>query len=291
MAVKRDVFLDIADNQLRHKAADSGFALMDGREEGILVGRHRRFNRMKRTLSAFFRFTSEEVQAGNPFKPKYANCRNAPGQFTPAMVTLTYPDNSHWRPDHITAFVKHCREYAKRKWGERLRYAWVAEETKRGVVHYHVVLWLPRNSKLPKPDEQGWWPHGHSKIEAVRKGVYGYLLKYISKGVQGTGLGVHSFSESGKRQTPRMFSHGGLNPRDREFLQHQMLPAYVKDIFGGIPFGQKIRRVKGGWECGKVWVKGNWECMWSALERRPHFKFGVSWSPLPDELPDVFIPF
>lgn len=288
---KPDTFLNIADNQIRHKAAVSGFQFLDGREEGILIGHSRKFNRMKRTVSAFFRFTSEEKQSANPFKPKYANFRNAPGQLTPALVTLTYPSNEEWRPEHITAFINHCRNYSKRHWSEILRYAWVAETTKRGVIHYHVVLWIPRNARLPKPDEQGWWPHGSSKIESVRRGVYGYLLKYISKGTDGTGLGVYSTSPSGKRQTPRMFACGGLNARDKELLQHQLLPAYVKDIFGPIPFGEKIRRVKGGWECGKVWVKGNWESMWSELERRMHFKFGVSWLPIPDTKPDIYIPF
>lgn len=258
----------------------------------IAVGFQKRYQAMRRRLSGFFRFTREEVQSGNPLKPKYAQNRNSPGSLTPALITLTYRDgNAAWRPDHITDFLRHVRGYAARHWKEKLRYAWVAETTKKGNIHYHIVVWLPRMDKLPKPDDKGWWPHGLSEIAGVRSGVYSYLLKYISKGCDGHGLGLSSETKSGRRQAARMFGYGGLNPRDREFLTHQMLPAYIKDIFGAIPFGQQIRRVKGGWQCGTVFVASNWESMWSDVDRTMHYKYGVSWCPLPDHLPDIFIPF
>jgi hypothetical protein len=207
-------------------------------------------------------------------------------------MTLTYPSNDKWRPEHITAFMDHCRKYAKRKWGENLRYAWVAETTKKGVIHYHVTAWIPRMGKFPKPDEQGWWPHGLSEISSVKKGVYSYLLKYISKGCDMLGLGVDSITKNGKKQAARMFGYGGLPARDREFLSHQMLPHYIKDIFGGIPWGQSIKRVKGGWECGKVFVKSNWEGVWNPETGSMDYKYGVSWMALPDEpLKDIVFPF
>jgi len=39
---------------------------------------------------------------------------------------------------------------------------------------------------LPKPDKQGWWPHGMPKIESCRKQSVGYLIKYATKGQQTT---------------------------------------------------------------------------------------------------------
>lgn len=100
-------------------------------------------------------------------------------QFKPAMLTLTYRDVDGFRPGHISALLKHIRQWMKRK-GHRMRYVWVAELQRRGALHYHVLLWLPRGLTLPKPDKQGWWPHGHTRIEWARNAV-GYLCKYVSK--------------------------------------------------------------------------------------------------------------
>lgn len=97
-----------------------------------------------------------------------------------AMVTLTYAGtNEDWSPRHISAFLKHCREWCRRN-DQPFRYVWVAELQKRGVIHYHVAIWLPPGVRLPKPDEQGWWPHGMTRIEIARAAVP-YLLKYLSK--------------------------------------------------------------------------------------------------------------
>jgi Protein of unknown function (DUF3296). len=35
--------------------------------------------------------------------------------------------------------------------GHKLPYVWVAELQKRGALHYHVLLWLPRGLTLPNP--------------------------------------------------------------------------------------------------------------------------------------------
>lgn len=276
-----DTFLDIADNQRRY--LNDGKPWQDSKHVQVVSGHQAKYRRMRRKLSAFFRFTQEEGD--------YANNRNSKGRYVPAFITLTYPSNEAWRPDHITKFINLMRNHAARQWGLKLRYSWVAETTKNRVIHYHVIAWHPRKFRFPKPDQIGWWPHGHSKVEGVKKGVYSYMLKYISKGCQNLGLAVSAITASGRKQSARMFACGGLSQRSQELLYHQMLPQYVKQIFGPIPFGEKIRRVKGGWECGKLWVKGNFECMWSGLDHSMHCKFGVFWSPLPDEKEDMVIPF
>jgi len=62
-----------------------------------------------------------------------------------------------------------------------MRFVWVQEFTKRGRPHYHLLLWLPLGLTIPKPDKQGWWPCGMTKIEWARNAV-GYIAKYASKG-------------------------------------------------------------------------------------------------------------
>lgn len=133
-----------------------------------------------------------------------------------AMVTLTYADGDHWRPDHLTAFCKTVREWCRRR-GIAFRYVWVAELQKRGALHYHLALWLPPGVKLPKPDACGWWPHGHTRIEAA-KGAVQYLLKYLSKG-------------SDLRTLPRgarMHGAGGLEHAYRRARRWLGLPSFVQ---------------------------------------------------------------
>jgi hypothetical protein len=60
------------------------------------------------------------------------------------------------------------------------RYVWVAELQKRGALHYHVAIWLPKRVQLPKFDKQGWWPHGSTQ-RLIAKNAVGYLMKYLSK--------------------------------------------------------------------------------------------------------------
>jgi len=118
------------------------------------------------------------------------------------MVTLTYAgDNGDWEPRHISGLIKCLRQWCKRR-GVSCRYVWVAELQKRGVIHYHMAIWLPKGLTLPKPDKQGWWPHGMSKIEQARKPV-AYLMKYLSKD---TSKCFGSFPRGA-----RIYGVGGLN--------------------------------------------------------------------------------
>jgi len=251
---------------------------------------------MNKKLGQFFRMTTDGE--------RYAHNRNSRGALVPSLITLTYPDNSFWQPEQITNFINNLRNHAKRAWGIVLRYAWVAEATKRGVIHYHVVVWQPRNKRFPKPDKKGWWPHGISQIAGVKKGVGKYLMKYLTKG---SDLGIRRYNDKGKQIHVRSYAVGGLNKKDAEFLSHFMLSKEIKSAFGPIPFGPRIRRVKGGWECKglrkKVDVIGGFKC-WGMedvfipgnwiFERSPetglwYMEGNVYWSLLPDEpLQDIW---
>lgn len=117
-----------------------------------------------------------------------------------------------------------------------MRYLWVAELQQRGAVHYHAVVWLPKGVRLPKPDKRGWWRHGSSNIQGVKRSAVGYLMKYVSKG----GLG----------QFPRgcrLCGSGGLDaPASAEF-HYWRLPRYMREV---MEIGQRAGRVPGGgWMC------------------------------------------
>lgn len=98
---------------------------------------------------------------------------------TVCFVTLTYHRNN-WRAGHISRTLNAVSMWHARR-GITPRYVWVAELQRRGVIHYHLMFWLPRGYWLPKFDRRGWWPHGSTNVKAARSPV-GYLAKYASKG-------------------------------------------------------------------------------------------------------------
>lgn len=108
------------------------------------------------------------------------------------MVTLTYRPGVEWDGKHMTACMNRFRDWHARH-GLKFRYVWVAELQDgkrradgqgRGVIHYHVALWVPAGTRLPMPDKAGWWPHGSTRIEVAR-GAVQYLMSYLKKGDKG----------------------------------------------------------------------------------------------------------
>lgn len=156
-----------------------------------------------------------------------------------AMLTLTYRPDVDWQPGHVTALAKRMRDWLRRR-GHELRYVRVAELTRAGRVHYHMLVWLPRGITLPKPDKQGWWPHGSTRIEWARRAI-GYLAKYASK--------VEDFAAGPEgRAFPRglrLYAVGGLSGRARRIRAWWMLPAWLRDEWGSEHWPR--RAVGGGW--------------------------------------------
>lgn len=169
-----------------------------------------------------------------------------------AMLTLTYRWTFGWRPRHINEMLAHCRKWLARR-GWPLRYVWVAELQARGAVHYHIVIWLPRGLTLPKPDKQGWWPHGSTRIEWARKPV-GYLTKYATKGFD---------TEFPKGL--RLHGRGGLDQEQRDRVSWWLLPRYVREYFTEV--GARVARagrfggIYGGW---MERTTGEWIPSWGA---------------------------
>jgi hypothetical protein len=135
------------------------------------------------------------------------------------MLTLTYAKGGDWRPNHMSGLCKRMREWFRRQ-GLPFRYVWVAELQKRGVIHYHLALWVPHGMRIPMADRRGWWPHGMTNTEVARNAVP-YLMKYLSKGSD----------KAGCWRLPdgaRMYGVGGVDHALRRARRWLGLPAFVR---------------------------------------------------------------
>lgn len=153
-------------------------------------------------------------------------------RFKPVMLTLTYREVRGWHELHISELLQRIRVWLRRR-GHKFRYVWVGELQQRGALHYHVVLWLPRGLTLPKPDKQGWWTHGSTRIEWARKPA-GYLAKYASKLDSKVGYGFPAGA--------RLHGKGGLDEFGRSVAQWFNLPQWAREI---CDLAGRAMRVKG----------------------------------------------
>lgn len=99
--------------------------------------------------------------------------------YVPWLCSLTYRDVNGWSPNHIKIFINRVRAHLARR-GLSFIYVWVAELQKRGALHYHILIWLPKGFRLPKFARFGWWEHGFTDQKIAKKSI-GYLMKYVSK--------------------------------------------------------------------------------------------------------------
>ena len=150
------------------------------------------------------------------------------------FITLTYADPDGWRPGHFSKFRDALRHWCKRR-KVKCRYVWVAELQKRGALHYHVVVWLPKGKFLPEADTRGWWTHGMTNIKTAQSPI-SYIAKYASK----TTAAEASVYPKGAR----MHGHGGLDPEGRRHVRYWMAPIWVRDALSG---RADIRKVVGGY--------------------------------------------
>lgn len=167
------------------------------------------------------------------------------------FLTLTYRPEIEWRPNQLRGCLNHMRQWCKRR-GVKFRVVWVAEQHKSGRVHYHAILFLPKGLTLPKPDKQGWWPYGFTKIERLRKQSVGYLIKYATKG--------------GDVAKPwpkgcRLSGFGGLEREQRIRRAWWVLPKYIRVQCED---WMRVRRaLGGGWVSPLTW---EWWPAWKPPE-------------------------
>lgn len=221
------------------------------KRSGILVDRTlTRLKKMRHGVLTAARLQGEQfVRQGRRYKP--------------AMATLTYDSHGQrgvaggafWRPRHLSEYLDRSRKFAKKHGNFKLQYTWVAEMQQRGVVHYHVMFWLPYvtkyNSKgrpystpfkMPKPDSVDdsigvhvpHWPQGWSEIAWARKAA-GYLAKYTSKGQD---VGDPPFPKG-----IRISGTGGHDADGQRENRWWRAPSEAREFFGA---AADIRRITGG---------------------------------------------
>lgn len=134
------------------------------------------------------------------------------------FATLTYAQNTRGNPCDISRFLD-CMQAWGRRCGVHIAYEWVAEVQKRGALHYHLLIWLPKHLLLPKFDRRGWWRHGLTKIERARNPV-GYLAKYASK------CGRDDVKRL--RKGTRLYGFGGIPPEHRESLRRKRMARWAR---------------------------------------------------------------
>jgi hypothetical protein len=143
------------------------------------------------------------------------------------FVTLTYAPSVEWAGRHISDAFKRFRKWAQKLGVKNPRYTWVAELQERGAVHYHILLWLPRNVSCPKWDRPtrsafAFWPHGMTNRVSPKKSMVGYLMKYISKVTV-----YHEFPKG-----CRLYGVGGLEQQARQIRSWGNLPTWIKQLHG-----------------------------------------------------------
>ena len=146
------------------------------------------------------------------------------------FVTLTYVGVDDWQADHMSAATEQFRRHCTRM-HVPCRYIWVAELQKRGAVHYHLLVWLPKGVRMPQWDKPStslsgrvvapFWSHGMTNTEVAKTGV-GYLMKYLSKLGELTVFPPHL----------RLYGSGGLTALARGVRCWYNLPEWAKREHG-----------------------------------------------------------
>jgi len=154
------------------------------------------------------------------------------------FLTLTYANVDGWSARDIARYLNTAREWARQR-KFKLRYTWVAEVQKRGAIHYHVCLWIPRRFRIPTSDKARWWTHGRTHLDVVKSGPSGlmaYLGKYMSK--------IGPSESCALPVGARMHGSGGLDREQRREIRYRLAPFWVRDALGTYA---DIRRTVGGW--------------------------------------------
>lgn len=224
--------------------------------EVVEIDRHEaRLKRMRRSVQSAAEILQGEAHSGGR-------------RWKSAMVTLTYAPSAVWEPGQVTGLVQRVRQWLKRR-DVPCCFVWVLELTQAGRPHYHILFWLPRGLTLPKPDKQGWWPHGSTRIEWARSPV-GYLVKYASKGIDGGEL----------PKGARLSGCGGLSFAGRCVRSWRLCPAWVREVF--TVEDRPVRSPGGGWLSR---LTGAFEAArWRLVARAPDWSW-LRFAPVGEVLP------
>ena len=134
------------------------------------------------------------------------------------FVGLTYGPDNDYNPKDISRYIDKLREWCD-KHSIECRYVWVAEMQKRGVIHYHLIVFHPKRLSFPKPDKSGMWPHGSSSRSTGIYRAVAYMAKYLSKG------DLAPFPKGA-----RTYGSGGFDGTGKVEMRYWKLPTWVRDI-------------------------------------------------------------
>ncbi|CAJ0700275.1 MULTISPECIES: rolling circle replication-associated protein [Burkholderiaceae] len=145
-------------------------------------------------------------------------------------VTLMYLDAATFSQKHISAFLGVLRQALKRM-GYRLPYAWVLERASH--LHYHLLVWLPRDYTLDLTKLGKWWPWGSTWVGSCRsvKAWRRYMAKFDSATLLPKGA--------------RLYGYGGLDSDGKLAVSRAALPRWLLAL---LPAGHHAcRNPGGGW--------------------------------------------
>jgi hypothetical protein len=143
-------------------------------------------------------------------------------------LTLTFASDASFSSRHISDFLAAVRQALKRR-GCTLPYAWVLERGSR--LHYHLILWLPRDFDISKDKLEKWWSQGATHIQSCRcvKAWARYIAKFNCMTVI--------------PKAARLFGYGGLDETGKTAVQRAGLPRWLQTV---LPIGTCVRRLSGG---------------------------------------------
>lgn len=157
-------------------------------------------------------------------------------RYRAALITATYAPGQEWHARDITQLTNNYQTWAKRK-GFTLPIVWVAELTKAGVVHYHLMLWVPRGVTPPFGDKgikKRWWSKGLTNSQWSFSPV-GYLAKYASKGT----TNGHQFPKG-----CRLHGRAGISAKVSRAIVYKLAPLWLKEL---VPEAHGVERVTRQW--------------------------------------------
>lgn len=147
------------------------------------------------------------------------------------FIGFTYRPGCDYGPRDISNMIDCLRIWCE-KHAIECRYLWVAEMQKRGVIHYHMIVFHPKALQFPKPDKQGWWPHGSTSRSTGIRHAVAYMAKYMSKG------DAASFPKGA-----RTYGCGGLQGTAKLEMRWWKLPTWVREQVEPV---DRAKRVLGG---------------------------------------------
>ncbi len=181
-------------------------------------------------------------------------------------LTLTYKTAHTHQAKDLSRFLQRLRMQIQRLYpGVPLLYLSSLDRaepdsTLDGMLHYHLLIWLPRRFKLEHDRLARWWPHGSTWTESCRN-----LRDW-----------VHYITKPTSARFPknaRLYGYGGLDLAGKYAVGRSGWPIWLKRL---IPYGEHAKRAAGG---GWIHIEtGLWfESPWQWTPRGIRLKMGPGW--------------